>query len=165
MSLQSCHFDTQFTAVSIVASSSIEINLRMSQSCFLIKTSNPETKIIYFQSFAQVSWRLWKTEFQLNSYHTVSNDKNFIKNQNKIVSYDPGEIYSGTTSETQYASGKNVRSVSSLSENSHRVLNHAPKNKSKQGSIRKWFMQIIKSTLMSFFLFVPELTEPKHPII
>ena len=79
----------------------------MANSSFFLKTSEQETKIIHFQSKA-VSWKLWKTEFQINSYHAMSSDKNFTKNIKKIVSYDIGEIYQGTISETQYASGNIV---------------------------------------------------------
>ena len=35
----------------------------------------------------------------------MSSDKNFTKNLDKIVSYDPRETFPGTISETQYASG------------------------------------------------------------
>ena len=41
----------------------------------------------------------------MNSYHIMSSDKNFTKNVNKIVSYETGETFPGTISETQYASG------------------------------------------------------------
>ena len=36
----------------------------------------------------------------------MSSDKNFTKNLDKIVSYDPGERFHGTITETKYASGK-----------------------------------------------------------
>ena len=56
----------------------------------------------------QVFWMLWKTEFQLNSYHTKSSDKNFTKNINKIITMNPQTPFKGTISEAQYASGNTV---------------------------------------------------------
>ena len=35
----------------------------------------------------------------------MSSDKNFTKNLDKIMSYDSGQTFHGTISETQYASG------------------------------------------------------------
>ena len=104
ISLQSCRFDTQFTAVTIVTSYEHDfhdIHLRMSQSSFTLHTSDQSVKVIDFQNDLSVSWKLWKTEFQINSYHTMSSDKNFTKQINRIVSYDNP----GTIAETQYASG------------------------------------------------------------
>ena len=82
-----------------------EIHLRMSQSSFSVNTSDRHTKIIYFSDNTfQVSWMLWKTEFQLNSYLTMSSDKNFTKNLDRIITKDQ-QMFPGTISETQYASG------------------------------------------------------------
>ena len=45
------------------------------------------------------------TKFQSNSYYTMSNNTNFTKNLDRIVSFHGGETFPGTISETQYASG------------------------------------------------------------
>ena len=76
----------------------------MKNSYFLLNTSD-QAKIIYFVGSPIGSWMLWKTEFQVNSYHTISTDKNFTKNLDRIVSFEPTQTYQGTISETQYASG------------------------------------------------------------
>ena len=60
---------------------------------------------MYFHGTIHVSWILWKTEFQINSYHTISSDKNFTKNTDKIVASDQEEVFQGTISEIQFASG------------------------------------------------------------
>ena len=104
ISLQSCRFDTQFTAVTIVTSyepNFPHMHLRMSQSSFTLHTSDQSIKIIDLQNDLSVSWMLWKTEFQINSYLTMSSDKNFTKQINRIVTDDNP----GTIAETQYASG------------------------------------------------------------
>ena len=77
----------------------------MSESTFSLNTSDKRTKIIYFEEKAQVSWMLWKTKFQINSYQTISSYKNFTKDINKIVSFESREQYHGAISEIQYASG------------------------------------------------------------
>ena len=77
----------------------------MSRSSFTLKSIDQSAKIIHFQGKAEVSWMLWETEFQINSYHTMSSDKHFTQNINRIVSYEPRETFHGTISETQYASG------------------------------------------------------------
>ena len=103
-----CNFTTNTTAVTISrheASKSPEINFRIAQSSFSLNTSDQDVKIIYFSGPPQGSWMLWKTKFQLNSYHAMSSDKNFTKNLDKIVSYDPQQTFHGRISETQYASG------------------------------------------------------------
>ena len=103
-----CNFTTNTTAVTIArteAPKSPKINLRMAQSSFSLNTSDQHMKIIYFSGSPQGSWKLWKTKFQINSYHTVSSDINFTKNLDKIVAYDYGETFYGTISESQYASG------------------------------------------------------------
>ena len=103
-----CNFMTNTTAVTIsryYTPKSPEINLRMAQSSFSLNTSDQDMKIIYFSGSPQGSWKLWKTKFQLNSYHTMSSDKNFTKNLDKIISYDPEQTFHVTISETQYASG------------------------------------------------------------
>ena len=82
-----------------------DINLRMAQSTFSLNTSDQSIKLIHFQIHPRVFWKLWKTEFQINSYHTISSDNNFTKNLDKIVSFESGETYHGTISETQFASG------------------------------------------------------------
>ena len=82
-----------------------DVHLRMSQSSFTLTTSDQSTKIIHFQIHLPVSWMLWKTEFQINSYHTTSSDENFTKQLNRIMSYDAAHSYHGTVAETQYASG------------------------------------------------------------
>ena len=87
----------------------IEISLKMSESSFSLKTHDKYTKVIYRQGRAVISWMLWKTEFQINSFHTMSSDKNFTQNINRIVSYEHGETFSGTISETQYASGNGFK--------------------------------------------------------
>ena len=83
----------------------MEINFRIAQSSFSLNTSKQQTKIFFFEHIQQILWMLWKTKFQINSYHTVSSDKNFTKNLDKIVSYDQGETFHGAILETQYASG------------------------------------------------------------
>ena len=106
--LQTCSFITNSTAVTIQIEYSLtspDINFRISQSSFSLNTSDQETKVIHFEGRPQLSWRLWKTKFQMNSYHTISSNKNFTKNLDKIVSYSPRETFQGTISETQYASG------------------------------------------------------------
>ena len=106
--LQICNFTTNTTAVKISRDKgpkSPEINFRIAQSSFSLNTSDQDMKIIYFNGEPQGSWMLWKTTFQINSYHTISSNKNFTKNLDKIVSYDPQETFHGTISETQYASG------------------------------------------------------------
>ena len=103
-----CNFTTNITAVTVSRGStpkSPEINLRISHNTFSLNTSDQHTKVICFHGSPQVSWMLWKTKFQINSYQTMSSNKNFIKNLDKIVSYDPGQTFYGTISETQYASG------------------------------------------------------------
>ena len=105
-----CHFITNITAIGfyhiIEGSKPPEINLRMSQSSFSLKNSNKDADIIYFLNELQVSWKLWKTEFQLNYYHTMSNNTKFKKNLDRIITIDPQGPFPGTVSETQYASGK-----------------------------------------------------------
>ena len=99
---------TNITAVAVAAAGepkAPEINLRMSQCSFSLKTSDKQTKIIYFYNTLQVSWIMWKTEFQINSYHTKSSDKNFTKNLDKIIQIDPEGTFPGIILETQYASG------------------------------------------------------------
>ena len=108
VSIQSCRFVSVDTAVPIMISyeSSLnEITLRMADGYFSLNTSDKNIKIIHFQGKEQVSWMLWKTEFQINSYHTISSYKNFTNDTDRIVSFEPGETYHGTISETQYASG------------------------------------------------------------
>ena len=108
--LQMCNFTTNTTAVTITRnypSKCPEINLRMAQSSFSLNTSDQQTKVIHFSGSPKGSWMLWKTKFQINSYHTMSSNKNFIKNLDKIVSYDPSKTFHLTISETQYASGNN----------------------------------------------------------
>ena len=83
---------------------SSEFNLRMSQSSFTL-TSDKNIKIIFFQNTMQVSWKLWKTTFVLNSYGTMSSNKNFTKNLDRIITISPQGPFPGTVSETQYASG------------------------------------------------------------
>ena len=107
--LQMCNFTTNTTAVTTARSfapKSPEINFRIAQSSFSLNTSDQQTKVIRFIGRPPGSWLLWKTKFQLNSYHTISSDKNFIKNLDKFVSYDMGQTFHGTISETPYASGK-----------------------------------------------------------
>ena len=103
-----CNFTSNTTAVTIArteAPKSPKINLRMAKSSFSLNTSDQHTEIIYFYGSPQGSWKLWKSKFQLNSYHAISSDKNFTKNLDKIVSYDHGVTFHVTISETQYASG------------------------------------------------------------
>ena len=103
-----CNFITNTTAVTVSrseAAKSPEINFRIAQSSFLLNTSDRDMKVIYFKDSPRGSWKLWKTKFQINSYHAMSSDKNFTKDLDKIVSYDPGERFHVTISETQYASG------------------------------------------------------------
>ena len=103
-----CNFTTNTTAVTIVTNhtpKSRKINLRIAQSIFSLRTSDQDIKVIFFRDTPQGSWRLWQTEFHINSFHTKSSDKNFTKNLDKIVSYDYFETFHGTISETQYASG------------------------------------------------------------
>ena len=109
--LQMCHFMTNITAVTITSHhgpKSPEFNLRMAQSSFSLNTSDKNTKIIHFGGTPHGSWMLWKTEFQINSYHTMSNDTNFADNIDRIVSFEYQEAFHGTISETQYASGNIV---------------------------------------------------------
>ena len=108
--LQNCSFRTNMTAVTVVniIGSRLkfsEFNLRVAHSSFSLYSSDPQTKVIRFKGEPQLTWMLWKAKFQINSYNTISGDKNFTKNLHKIVSYDPGETLFGTISETQYASG------------------------------------------------------------
>ena len=103
-----CNFTTNTTAVTIVrneAPKPLEINFGIAQSSFSLNTSDQQTRVIYFRGPPQGSWMLWKTKFQLNSYHAMSSDKNFIKNLDRIVSHDMGETLHVQISETQYASG------------------------------------------------------------
>ena len=109
--LQKCHFMTNFTAVAVANSILPEINLRMSQSSFAVNTSDKNTKIIYFATTPKVSWMLLETKFQLNSYSTMSSDKNFAKNLDKIVTIHPNQTFPGTISETQYASGNDCKRI------------------------------------------------------
>ena len=104
-----CYFITNTTAVNFIGSEDSKptsINLRMSQSYFTLKTSDKTIRIIYFKDQLKVFWMLWKTTFKINSYHTMSSNKNFTNNINRIVVYSRGKTYHGTISETQYASGK-----------------------------------------------------------
>ena len=103
---------TAMTAVGSNGPKSPEINLRMSKTYFSLKSSDNNTKITHFFNILQMSWMLWKTEFQINSYHTMSSYKNFTNNIDRIVSFEPGETYHGTISKTQYASG-NIASIDS----------------------------------------------------
>ena len=106
--LQMCNFTTNTTAVTIArtyAAKSPEINFRIAQSSFSLNTSDQQTKVIYFSGLPKGSWMLWKSKFQLNSYHTMSSNKNFIKNLDKIVSHESGYTFHVQISETQYASG------------------------------------------------------------
>ena len=103
--LQICNFTTNTGAVTLDGLYTPEINFRIAQSSFSLNTSDQQTKVIYFNGRPQGSWMLWKTEFQINSYHTISSNKNFTQNLDKIVSYDPMERFHGTIPETQYASG------------------------------------------------------------
>ena len=89
-----------------------EINLQMSQCNFSLKTSDKHTKIIYFHHTLHVSWKLWKTKFQINSYHVMSNNRNFTKNLDKIIRLDDTQVtFPGTISETQFASGNGWKSI------------------------------------------------------
>ena len=85
-----------------------EIKMRMSDSYFSLKSIDLRTKIIHLLGKPEVSWMLWETEFQINSFHAMSSDKNFTDNINRIVSYEPLHTFSGTISETQYASGNGL---------------------------------------------------------
>ena len=117
ISLQSCRFDTQFTAMLIETTffpDFHDINLRMTQSSFTLNTSDESIKIIHFQIQPRVSWMLRETEFQTNFYHAVSSDKNFTKELNGIVSYAPLHTYDGIISETPYASGNITLNLSLL---------------------------------------------------
>ena len=102
-----CNFTTNTKAVTIVGLEPKypEINFRIALSSFSVNTSDQQTKVISFRGEPQGLWMLWKTKFQLNSYHTMSSDKNFKKNLDKIVSYDSSKTFHVTISETQYASG------------------------------------------------------------
>ena len=105
---QMCNFTTDTTAVTIARSNaptSPEITFRIAQSSFSLNTSDQQTKVIHFKGIPRGSWMLWKTKFQINSYHTISSNKNFTQNLDKIVSYDLYQTFHGTISETQYASG------------------------------------------------------------
>ena len=84
--------------------------MRMSESYFSLKSIDERTKIIHLQGREEISWVLWETEFQVNSYHTISSYENFTNNINEIVSYEPLHTFYGTISETQYASGNNLSS-------------------------------------------------------
>ena len=98
---------TDTLAVNIIGNREHEpINFRISHSSFLTDTSDKDIKVINIGGEPQVSWMLWKTDFQINSYHMKSSDKNFPHNLNKIVSYGPRKTLPGTISENQYASGK-----------------------------------------------------------
>ena len=111
--LQMCSFITNITAVTVsihYTPQSPKMNFRIAQSSFSIYTSDQQTKVIHFSGPTQGSWMLWKTTFQINSYHIMSSDKNFTKNLDKIMSYDTGEIFHGNISEIQYASG-NIASL------------------------------------------------------
>ena len=108
-----CNFVTNTTAVTLARGStpkSPEINFRMGKSSFSVTTSDKQTKVIYFKGRAKIIWKLWKTKFQINSYHTISSNKNFTKYLDKIVSYDATQTFYGTVSETQYASGNSFKS-------------------------------------------------------
>ena len=54
---------------------------------------------------------LWKTQFQINSYHTISNNKNFTKNLDRIIDIDSQKTFPGIISETQYASGNDWKVI------------------------------------------------------
>ena len=103
-----CRFLTNIRVVRLIGNEGpkpTEVSLRMSQSSFSVKAKDKNWKIIYFQYQPNVSWKLWKAAFQVNSYRTMSNDRNFKENLYKVASYDKEETYHGTISETQYASG------------------------------------------------------------
>ena len=105
--LEMCHLVTNITAVNILGiygPKSPAFNLRMSLNYFLLKTSDQNTKMIVFGGAPRSSWMLWKTEFRINSYRTISNDKNFTKNTNKFVEFIQ-ETFHVTILETKYASG------------------------------------------------------------
>ena len=109
-----CNFTTNTTAVTVSRGStpkSPEINFRIAQSSFSLNTSEQQTKVIHFEGKAHISWMLWITKFQINSYHAISSDKNFTKNLDKIVSYGDTQTFYGTISETQYASGNSLLSI------------------------------------------------------
>ena len=103
-----CNFTTNTTAVTMSRNyeyKSPEINFRIAQSSFSLNTSDQQTKVFFFRGPPQGSWMLWKTKFQLNSYHAMSSNKNFTKNLDKIVSHEYGRTFNVQISETQYASG------------------------------------------------------------
>ena len=96
-----CNFTTNTTAVTIARIQSPT----SPESSFSLNTSHQHMKVIHFSGRPQGSWMLWKTKFQIDSYHTMSSNKNFTKNLDKIVSYQTGHTFHVTISETQYASG------------------------------------------------------------
>ena len=102
--LQKCNITTNITAVNIISGHKHQpINFRVAESNLSINTK--DIKLINIRGEPIVSWMLWESEFQINSYHTKSSDRNFTQNINRIVSYTSGETFHGTISETQYASG------------------------------------------------------------
>ena len=107
-----CYLTTNITAVYFHGNAGpkpTEVNLRMSQSNFTLKTTDKNTKIIYFENELQLSWMIWKTEFQINSYHTISSDKNFTNNIDKIITIYPQGPFTGTITVTRYASGNDLK--------------------------------------------------------
>ena len=95
---------TNITAVVIMSDYLEPVELRMTQNSYSLNTSYNDT-VINIIGGPKVSWMLWKTEFQINSYHINSSSKNFTRDINKIVSISPQETFHGTISENKYASG------------------------------------------------------------
>ena len=117
-----CTFTTNITAVTVSSEytpKSPEINFRIAQSSFSLNTSDQQTKVVSFEGRPHGSWMLWKTKFQINFYHTMSSDKNFIKNLDKIVLYEPGETFHGTISETQTGNGNEKMGMKPYGPHSH----------------------------------------------
>ena len=112
---QICHFITNNTVARFYGtevSQLAQTNIRMSQSSFSLKTRAKNKKAIAFEYQLQVSWMLWETKFKINSYSTISSNKNFTKYLDKIIVIDRQRMFPGTISETQYASGnKNLKHI------------------------------------------------------
>ena len=110
--LQSCTFITDIFTMQIIAPTehhhSSKISLRMSENYFVLNTTKIATKIIFIQNNVPLSlnWMLWKSWFEIDSFHIESNDSNFVQNIDRFVTLDQPAPFPGFTSENAYASGK-----------------------------------------------------------
>ena len=110
---QYCHLIAHKFAITVenTEQKSPHISLRMAENIF--NTSQVDTKLIYIDNShpLSVNWMLWKSWFQIDSFHIESNNTDFNNSTDRIVSlWQPG-AFPGTISEIVYASGKFMHQV------------------------------------------------------